>query len=54
MQLPGLIAAHGKAPDPARAEAISLLAKWDHRRSLTSTETSLAVFWADALTAKGT
>jgi acyl-homoserine-lactone acylase len=52
-QLPGLIAAHGKAPDPARAEAIKLLAKWDHRRSLTSTETSLAVFWAEALAAKG-
>ena len=48
-QLPVLIAAHAKAPDPARAEAIALLAKWDHRWSLTSTETSLAVFWADAL-----
>ena len=48
-QLPVLIAAHAKAPDPARADAIALLAKWDHRWSLTSTETSLAVFWADAL-----
>jgi acyl-homoserine-lactone acylase len=48
-QLPGVIAAHGKAPDPARADAVVLLAKWDHRWSLTSTETSLAVFWADAL-----
>ncbi len=57
-QLPGLIAAHAKAPDPARADpdkaaAIALLAKWDHRASLSSTETSLAVFWADALWAKG-
>ena len=52
-QLPGLIVAHAKAPDPARAEAVALLAGWDHRWSLTSTETSLAVFWADALWAKG-
>ena len=52
-QLPGLIAAHAKAPDPARAEAIALLSKWNHRASLTSTETSLAVFWAEALWAKG-
>ena len=48
-QLPVLIAAHAKAPDPARADAIALLAKWDHHWSLTSTETSLAAFWADAL-----
>ncbi len=48
-QLPGLVAAHGRSPDPARAEAIALLAGWDHRWSLISTETSLAVFWADAL-----
>jgi acyl-homoserine-lactone acylase len=53
-QLPGLIAAHAKAPDPKRSEAIALLSKWDHRASLTSTETSLAVFWAEALAAKGT
>ncbi len=52
-QLPGLIAAHAKAPDPARVEAIALLSKWDHRASLSSTETSLAVFWAEALWAKG-
>lgn len=48
-QLPELAAAHARAPDPARAEAIDLLSKWDHRWSLASTETSLAVFWADAL-----
>ncbi len=53
-QLPGLVAAHARAPDPARAAAIALLARWDCRRSLTSVETSLAVFWADALWAKGT
>ena len=52
-QFPGLIAAHAKAPDPARAEAFTLLAKWDHRASLTSTETSLAAFWAEALWANG-
>ena len=52
-QLPGLVTAHAKSPDPARAEAIALLAKWDCRRSLTSVETSLAVFWTDALWAKG-
>jgi acyl-homoserine-lactone acylase len=48
-QLPGLVAAHARSPDAARAEAVALLAAWDHRWSLTSTETSLAVFWADAL-----
>ena len=34
-------------------EAIALLGQWDCRWSLASTETSLAVFWADALRAKG-
>lgn len=48
-QLPALVAAQTRQPDPARADAIALLAKWDHRWNLTSTETSLAVFWADAL-----
>lgn len=48
-QLPGLIAAQTRRFDPAREEAVALLAEWDHRWSLTSTETSLAVFWADAL-----
>lgn len=47
--LPQLVAAQARRPDPARAEAVALLAAWDHRWSLTSTETSLAVFWADAL-----
>ncbi len=48
-QVPGLVAAQARNPDPARAEAVALLAGWDHRWSLASTETSLAVFWADAL-----
>ena len=48
-QIPELVAAQARNPDPSRAEAIALLAEWDHRWSLTSTETSLAVFWADAL-----
>ncbi len=51
--LPGLVEAHRKALDPKRAEAVALLEKWDHTYSLTSTETSLAVFWAEALWAKG-
>ena len=51
--LPGLVAAHHDAPDPARAEAIALLGQWDCRWSLASIETSLAVFWADALRAQG-
>jgi acyl-homoserine-lactone acylase len=48
-QLPELVAAQARKPDASRAEAVALLAGWDHRWSLTSTETSLAVFWADAL-----
>lgn len=48
-QLPALLAAQARQPNSARADAIALLAKWDHRWGLTSTETSLAVFWADAL-----
>lgn len=47
--LPELVSAQARQPDPARAEAVALLAAWDHRWSLTSAETSLAVFWADAL-----
>ncbi len=48
-QLPALVAAQARNPDPARAQAVALLAAWDNRWSVTSTETSLAVFWADAL-----
>lgn len=48
-QLPGLVAAQARNPSVSREEAVALLAGWDHRWSLASTETSLAVFWADAL-----
>ncbi len=51
--IPGLVAAQAAAPDPARAEAVERLRKWDCKWSLTSTETSLAVFWGDALWAMG-
>ena len=34
-QLPSLVAAHARQPDPARAKAVALLAGWDHRWSLT-------------------
>ncbi len=51
--IPGLVAAQARNPDPARAEAVVLLGKWDNRWSLTSTETSLAVFWGEALWERG-
>lgn len=48
-QLPELVAAQARSPDPARADAVALLAGWDHRWSAASAETSLAIFWGDAL-----
>ena len=51
--IPGLVAAQSRNPDPARAEAVALLGNWDDRWSLTSTETSLAVFWGEALWERG-
>ncbi|MDL2353067.1 MAG: penicillin acylase family protein [Pseudomonadota bacterium] len=51
--IPGLVAAQARNPDPARADAVTLLGKWDDRWSLTSTETSLAVFWGEALWERG-
>ncbi len=48
-QLPKLFAAFEAAPDPALAAPLALLKAWDRRWSLESTETSLAVFWAEAL-----
>ena len=51
--IPGLVAAHAGAPDPKRAEVAALLAKWDNKWSAASTETSLAVFWGEALWARG-
>ncbi|GIG92319.1 penicillin acylase family protein [Plantactinospora endophytica] len=52
--VPGLVAAWDKlsAGDPQRvrlAAPIGLLRDWDHRWSATSTATSLAVFWGEAL-----
>ncbi|PHP18732.1 acylase [Sphingobium sp. IP1] len=47
--VPGLIAAQDKAPDPALADAVQSLRGWDYKWSLTSTQTSLAVFWGEAL-----
>ncbi len=51
--IPGLVAAQARIPSPARAEAVALLGKWDNRWGLTSTETSLAVFWGEALWERG-
>lgn len=50
--IPTLVAAQARSPDPARAEAVALLAGWDCRFGLDSVETSLAVFWGDALWAR--
>jgi acyl-homoserine-lactone acylase len=51
--LPKLVAAQVQSPDPALAAPIALLGGWDCRWGLDSRETSLAVFWAEALWAKG-
>ncbi|MFM5884683.1 MAG: penicillin acylase family protein, partial [Novosphingobium sp.] len=51
--IPTLVAADQAAPDPKRAAAVALLRKWDCKWSLGSTETSLAVFWGEALGAMG-
>ncbi len=51
--LPPLFAADKAAPDPAHDAAIALLRGWDRRWGLDSTATSLAVFWGEALWAKG-
>ena len=50
--IPTLVAAHARSPDPARGDAVALLAGWDCRWGLDSVETSLAVFWGDALWAR--
>jgi acyl-homoserine-lactone acylase len=52
--LPGLIAAHKALPDgdPAKAALagpVALLDGWDYHWGLQSTQTSLAVFWGEAL-----
>ncbi len=51
--VPRLVAAHAAHPDPALDEPVALLRDWDKRWSLASTATSLAVFWGEALWAKG-
>ncbi|WP_408590937.1 penicillin acylase family protein [Novosphingobium sp.] len=51
--LPSLFAADAAAPDAARAAPIALLKSWNQRNGIASTATSLAVFWAEALWAKG-
>ncbi len=47
--LPALFAAHAAAPDAMRDGPIALLKGWDHKWALTSTATSLAVGYAEAL-----
>lgn len=51
--IPTLVAAHQAAPDPKRAAAVALLHNWDCKWALQSAETSLAVFWGEALGAMG-
>ncbi len=51
--IPTLVAAHNAAPDPKRAAAVELLRMWDCKWGLHSAETSLAVFWGEALAAMG-
>ncbi|MCC6926520.1 penicillin acylase family protein [Novosphingobium sp.] len=51
--LPPLVKAHEQAPDPKRAEAVAMLKAWDCKWGLASKETSLAVFWGEALAARG-
>jgi acyl-homoserine-lactone acylase len=53
--IPRLAAAHAAAAEAGKsrlAEPVAALIAWDRRWGLTSTETSLAVFWAEALFAK--
>ena len=50
--IPTLAAAYDAAPDPKLAEQVAALKAWNMSWSATSTETSLAVFWGEALWAK--
>jgi acyl-homoserine-lactone acylase len=50
--LPALYTAYKAAPAAELAEQIALLKKWDHRSSVNSTATSLAVFWGQELRRK--
>jgi len=48
--IPSLFAAYDAAPDPKLAEQIASLHNWDEHWSGASVPTTLAVFWAEALT----
>ncbi|MFN9849177.1 MAG: penicillin acylase family protein [Alphaproteobacteria bacterium] len=50
--IPTLAAAYDAAPDPKLAEQVAALKAWDKTWSASSTETSLAVFWGEALWAR--
>lgn len=47
--IPGLVQAQAADPDPKRAAAVAMLRDWDCKWGLGSKETSLAVFWGEAL-----
>ncbi|MEQ1498819.1 MAG: penicillin acylase family protein [Novosphingobium sp.] len=51
--IPALVRADAAAPDPKRAAAVAMLKEWDCKWSTASTETSLAVFWGEALWERG-
>ena len=50
--VPTLVAAYDAAPDPKLAAQVAALKAWDCKWSARSTETSLAVFWGEAMWAK--
>ncbi len=50
--IPTLEAAYAAAPDPKVADQVAALKAWDYKWSARSTETSLAVFWGEAMWAK--
>jgi acyl-homoserine-lactone acylase len=50
--LPPLMAAHAASPDARRDGPVKLLQGWDHKWALSSTATSLAVGYAEALWAR--
>ena len=50
--IPTLTAAYEAAPDPRLAAQVAALNAWDRKWSAASTETSLAVFWGEALWAR--
>ncbi|MBR7800638.1 penicillin acylase family protein [Undibacterium sp. FT137W] len=47
--LPALFKAYDAAPEPMLAAQIASLRNWDYRASLSSTPTSLAIYWAQDL-----